>query len=322
MSRRFVGARQTTLAREVQLKGTGVHSGEPVSMVLHPAGIDTGIRFLVSQRGRVVADIPAQVDAIKNLTLCTVIGDDNGATVGTVEHLMAALTGVGIDNCIIEIDNREVPIMDGSSIVFVEAIDRVGLRTLSAPRKYLKVLKPVVFEDGDSLGELSPHNGFHLDVEIRFPNAVIGRQRLKMELTPSDFRTELSEARTFGFMSDVHRLWKSGLALGASLSNSVGICNERGVLNEEGLRFPNEFVRHKMLDAVGDLSLAGFAILGAFKSVCGGHRLNANVVRTLLADPTSYAIVSGVDAGMTAPTHDVVRPSIVADRAPTALAGE
>ncbi|MGF1650301.1 MAG: UDP-3-O-acyl-N-acetylglucosamine deacetylase [Hyphomicrobiaceae bacterium] len=290
MSRRFVGARQTTLAREIQLNGTGVHSGAPVSMVLHPAGVDTGVRFLVTRRGRIIAEVPAHVDAVKNLTLCTVIGDDAGVTVGTVEHLLAALRGLGVDNCLIEIDSKEVPIMDGSSAVFVEAIDAVGLRDLGAPRRFLKVLKPVRFEEGQSWGELLPHHGFRLDVEIEFPCSFIGRQRMKVELSPGVFRHELCEARTFGFMADVEKLWKSGLALGASLSNSIGI-GESGVLNEEGLRFPDEFVRHKTLDAVGDLALAGYPILGAYRSVRGGHRLNANVVRELLRDQSAYAIV-------------------------------
>jgi len=320
MSRRFVGARQTTIVREIELNGTGVHSGAPVSLVLHPAGIDTGLRFLISKRGRIVADIPAHVDAVKNLTLCTVIGDDSGATVGTVEHLLAALRGLGVDNCLIEIDSKEVPIMDGSSAVFVEALDAVGVRQQSAPRRYLRVLKPVAVVEDKCSGELVPHNGFKLDVEINFPTPVVGRQRLKLDMTPGAFRHELSDARTFGFMSDVEKLWKSGLALGASLSNSVGIGDE-GVLNDEGLRYPDEFVRHKMLDAVGDLALAGFPILGAYRSVCGGHRLNATVLKALLADRSAYEIVNGVDATRTLPRDATVAPSLPQPTV-TAIAGE
>jgi UDP-3-O-[3-hydroxymyristoyl] N-acetylglucosamine deacetylase len=282
MSKRFIGARQTTLAREVELSGTGVHSGAPVSINLHPAESDVGFRFLVSRRGRIVADIPADVKSVKNLTLCTVIGDDAGVTVGTVEHLLAALRGLGVDNCYIEIDNREVPIMDGSSAAFVAAIEEVGTRELSEPRKFIKVLKPVRVQDGDCYGELSPSNGFHLDVEIEFPTALIGRQRLALELTPASFRSELSRARTFGFMRDVEKLWKAGLALGASLDNTIALGDDK-IINPEGLRHPQEFVRHKMLDAVGDLALAGAPILGTFKSVRGGHRLNAHVLQALFA---------------------------------------
>ena len=282
MSKRFIGARQTTLARDIELSGTGVHSGAPVSVILHPAESDVGFRFLVSRRGRIVAEIPADVRSVKNLTLCTVIGDETGVTVGTVEHLLAALRGLSVDNCYIEIDNREVPIMDGSSAAFVAAIEDAGIRELSEPRKFIKVLKPIRVQDGDCFGELVPSNGFHLDVEIDFPTALIGRQRLALELTPTSFRSELSRARTFGFMRDVEKLWKAGLALGASLENTVALGDDK-VINVEGLRHPQEFVRHKMLDAVGDLALAGAPILGAYKSVRGGHRLNAHVLQAMFA---------------------------------------
>jgi UDP-3-O-[3-hydroxymyristoyl] N-acetylglucosamine deacetylase len=290
MSKRFIGARQTTLARAVELAGTGVHSGAPVSLVLHPAEADVGLRFLVSKRGRIVSEIPADVRFVKNLTLCTVIGDDTGATVGTVEHLLAALRGMAVDNCYIEIDSQEVPIMDGSAAAFVEALDRAGIRDLPAPRKYLKVLKPIRVEESDCWGELSPHSGFHLDVEIEFDTPLIGRQRRSFEINSGVFRNELATARTFGFMRDVEKLWKAGLALGASLENTVALGEDR-VINPEGLRFADEFVRHKMLDAVGDLSLAGAPILGAYRSVRGGHRLNAHVLGALLADPEAWTIV-------------------------------
>jgi len=238
----------------------------------------------------VVADIPAHVDRVKSLTLCTVIGDDEGNTVSTVEHLLAALRGLSIDNCYVEIDSREVPIMDGSSAEFVDAIDDVGIAELVEPRKFIKVLKPVRVQEGDCFGELQPHSGFHLDVEIDFETPVIGRQQLAFEMTPGVFRHELSRARTFGFMSDVEQLWKKGLALGASLNNTVAIGDDR-VMNAEGLRYPKEFVRHKMLDAVGDLCLAGHPILGAFRSVRGGHRLNSHVVKALLADSSAWTVV-------------------------------
>ncbi|MGD9669585.1 MAG: UDP-3-O-acyl-N-acetylglucosamine deacetylase [Hyphomicrobiaceae bacterium] len=290
MSNRFIGARQTTIAREVELVGTGVHSGAPVSVILHPAEADAGLRFVVTENTRLVADIAADVRNVKNLTLCTVIGDESGVTVSTVEHLLAALRGLGVDNCFIEIDSKEVPIMDGSSAAFVEAIDEVGIRELSAPRKFIKVLKPIRVQDGDCWGELVPHTGFHLDVEIEFDTPVIGRQRLALEMSPGNFRNELSRARTFGFMSDVERLWKAGLALGANLNNTVAIGDGR-ILNRDGLRCPQEFVRHKMLDAVGDLTLAGHPLLGAYRSVRGGHRLNSHVLQALFADDTAWTVV-------------------------------
>jgi UDP-3-O-[3-hydroxymyristoyl] N-acetylglucosamine deacetylase len=310
MSNRFIGARQTTLAREIHLTGTGVHSGAPVSLTLHPAEADTGLRFLVTKRGRVVAEIPAHVANVKNLTLCTVIGDDAGVTISTVEHLLAALRGLAIDNCYVEIDSKEVPIMDGSSCDFVEAIDRVGIRELAEPRKFIKVLKPVRVEEGDCWGQLEPHGGFRLDVEIDFPTPLIGRQRIAFEMSPGVFRHELSRARTFGFMSDVEKLWKMGLALGADLTNTVAI-GEGKIMNREGLRYEHEFVRHKMLDAVGDLSLAGAPLLGAYSSYKGGHRLNSLVLQALFADASNWAWVQAPRTSKSrAPMAVNMRPAI------------
>ena len=290
MAKRFIGARQTTLCREVELRGTGVHSGAPVSVILHPAEADTGLRFLVSRDSDVVAEIPADVRFVKNLTLCTVLGDERGTTVGTVEHLLAALRGLSVDNCYIEVEGKELPIMDGSSAVFVESIDDAGTRELNESRKFIQVLKPIRVEEGDCWGEIVPHSGFHLDVEIDFETPLIGRQRMSVEMSPGVFRHELSRARTFGFMRDVEKLWAAGLALGASLENTVAIGEDR-IVNPEGLRYPHEFVRHKMLDAVGDLALAGAPLLGAFRSVRGGHRLNAQVLKALFADEEAYAVV-------------------------------
>ncbi|MEZ5815994.1 MAG: UDP-3-O-acyl-N-acetylglucosamine deacetylase [Hyphomicrobiaceae bacterium] len=290
MSKRFIGARQTTLAREATIVGAGVHSGAPASVTLHPAPADAGLKFLVMKRGRVAAEIAASYTAVKNLTLCTVIGDERGVTVSTVEHLLSALRGLSVDNCYIEIDSREVPIMDGSAAPFVAAIDEAGLRELSAPRKFIKVLKQVSVVEGDAVGEIAPHSSFHLDVEIDFPSPVIGRQRMCLDLNPGNYRNEVARARTFGFMRDVEKLWKSGLALGASLDNTVAIGDDR-VINPEGLRYPQEFVRHKLLDAVGDLTLAGLPLLGAFRSVRGGHRLNAMVLQRLFADSEAWALV-------------------------------
>jgi UDP-3-O-[3-hydroxymyristoyl] N-acetylglucosamine deacetylase len=291
MSKRFVGSRQTTLGREIQLAGIGVHSGARVSMVLHPAEADTGYRFLVSKRGRIIAEIPAHVDYVKNLTLCTVLGDDSGVTIGTVEHLLAALRGLSIDNCYIEVDAREIPIMDGSAAAFVAAVDGVGIRELQPQRRFIKILKTVRVEENDCWGEIRPHSGFRVDVEIDFESPLIGRQRYALEMNSGAFRNEIARARTFGFMRDVESLWKAGLALGAAVDHTVALAEDR-VMNPEGLRYPQEFVRHKTLDAVGDLALAGAPILGSYRSVRGGHRLNAYVLKKVLADPEAWTMVS------------------------------
>jgi UDP-3-O-[3-hydroxymyristoyl] N-acetylglucosamine deacetylase len=269
-------------------------------MLLHPAEADTGYRFLVSKRGRIIAEIPADVRYVKNLTLCTVLGDESGVTISTVEHLLAALRGLSVDNCYIEIDAREVPIMDGSAGAFVEAIDEVGIRELPQPRKFIKVLKPIRVQEGDCWGELSPHSSFHLDVEIDFPTPLIGRQRMALELSSGAFRNEIARARTFGFMRDVENLWKAGLALGASLNNTIALADDR-IMNAEGLRYPQEFVRHKLLDAVGDLALAGAPMLGTYRSVRGGHRLNAHVLQAMLADKEAWTVVRAPWVRETAP---------------------
>lgn len=288
--KRFIGARQTTLASEIALTGTGVHTGAPVSITLCPAEAGTGIVFLLTADDDGGTEIPARVDAISNVTLCTVLSDGNGSAVATVEHLLATLRGLSVDNVLIEVDNGEVPIMDGSSRPFVDAIDEAGIVELDAPRRFIKVLKPVRVEDGAASGEISPYNGFRLDVEIDFETALIGRQRICLELNPGSFRQELARARTFGFMKDVEGLWAAGLALGASLENTVAIGEDR-IINTEGLRFADEFVRHKALDAVGDLALAGAPLLGAFRSQRGGHRLNSLVLKALMADEDAWTYV-------------------------------
>ena len=209
----------------------------------------------------------------------------------TVEHLLAALVGLGVDNVIIEVDGNEVPIFDGSAAHFVEAINAAGLETQAAPRRYLKVLKPVRVQDGRAMGELLPYDaGFRLEIEIDFDHRLIGRQRFAATLSPETFEEELAKARTFGFMSDVAKLWSAGYALGASLENTICLAEDR-ILNPTGLRYPDEFVRHKALDAIGDLALAGLPILGRYHSVCGGHKLNAQVVSALVADKSAWTVV-------------------------------
>lgn len=288
--KRFVGALQTTLASETTLRGTGVHTGAPVSICLIPAEADTGIRFLLPGSDETGIELPATYDAVSGVTMCTVLSDGNGAAVATVEHLLAALRGLSIDNVLIELDSGEVPIMDGSAEAFVDAIDEAGIRELDAPRRFIKVLKPIRVQDGQAVGELSPYNGFRLDVAIDFDSAPIGQQRIDLELNPGSFRAELSRARTFGFMRDVEGLWAAGLALGASLDNTIALGDDR-VINPEGLRFQDEFVRHKALDAVGDLALAGAPILGVYRSRRGGHRLNSLVLKALFADADAWTVV-------------------------------
>ena len=283
---------QTTLAGRVEINGLGVHSAAPARLILHPSDTDSGIVILrTGLPGGRERLIEAKWSNVTQTSLCTVIGDFTGAFVSTVEHLLAALSGLNIDNVLVEIDGPEVPIMDGSSAQFVDAIDAVGVVTQARRRRFVKVLKTVRVEQGRCHAELRPAaRGFHVDVEIDFEAATIGRQRRAFMLDPEVFRRDISRARTFGFVSDVKKLWQAGFALGSSLENSVALDGE-AILNPEGLRYADEFVRHKALDAIGDLALAGAPIIGAYQAYRPGHTLNAAMLKALFADRTAYEIV-------------------------------
>ncbi len=285
---------QTTLADRVEISGLGVHSAAPARIVIHPADADSGIVFLrTGLPGGRERLIDAAWSNVTLTALCTVIGDKTGASVATIEHLMAAFAGLNVDNALVEIDSPELPIMDGSAAQFVDAIDSVGLITQARRRRYLKILKPVRIENGRAHAELKPAAaGFRLDVAIDFDSKVIGRQRHTCYLDPQAFRRELARARTFGFVADVRTLWQAGFALGSSLENSIALDGET-VLNPEGLRYADEFVRHKALDAVGDLALAGAPIIGAYFAERPGHTLNRAMLAALFADRSAYEMVDG-----------------------------
>lgn len=283
---------QTTIREKIEFNGIGVHSGQPVSMTLLPCEANTGIIFNVTcPKTGVVSDIPATVSAIGATDLCTVLGNPAKVYIATVEHLMAALRALNVDNVIVEVDANEVPVMDGSSRAFVEQINLTGLSVLDTPRCYIRVNKPVRVDMGASWGEFIPFNGTRYEVEIDFDCQLIGRQVFKGDITEQTFAKELSGARTFGFMKDVERLWAAGFALGSSLENSVVIGDDDNIINPQGLRFNDEFVRHKTLDAIGDLALAGAPILGCYRSYRGGHKLNSLVLEALLADKSAFDFV-------------------------------
>ena len=284
-------SRQTTLRLPVSVTGIGVHSGQSATLTLSPADANTGIVFIRTNLEGPDREIAARPEAVIATDFATVLGDRNGPLVSTTEHVLAALRGMGVDNATVEVDGPEAPIMDGSAAAFVAAIDQAGIVELDAPRRYIEVLKPVQVVSGRASGELRPHaHGFRAEIEIDFENPMIGRQAYHLELTPQAFRREICRARTFGCMADVARLWSAGFALGASFENSI-VVDETRVLNPEGLRFADEFVRHKVLDAVGDLALAGLPILGVYRSLRGGHKLNHAVLSALMADRTAWRIV-------------------------------
>ena len=288
--------RQTTLRSQATVTGVGVHSGLPVSLTIGPAPANAGFIFVRTGLDEADREVPAVVESVTATDFQTVLGDREGPLVSTCEHVLAALRGMGVDNAIIEVDGPEIPIMDGSAAAFVAAIDQAGIVTQSSSRRFIQILKPVQVAIGDSFGELRPHaGGFRVEVEIDFATPAIGRQTYSIDLSPESFRREVSRARTFGFMSDTARLWSKGFALGASFENSVVFEGDR-LLNPEGLRYGDECVRHKVLDAVGDLTLAGLPLLGAYRSIRGGHKLNHAVLTALFADRSAWRVVDAEPA--------------------------
>lgn len=298
---------QQTLKTAIDCVGTGLHSGRPVHLTLHPAPAGHGIVFLRSDLGR---RIPARFDAVVDTRLCTVIADpaDRQVSVGTVEHLMAALAGLGVDNVLVSIDAAELPVFDGSAEPFVFLIERAGIVAQDAPRRVIAIEEMVRVQDGAAFAELHPADtdapldyapmgiapGLAMAMSIDFPAPAIGRQSLALTLSPEAFRAELARARTFTMAGDIDALRTTGLALGGSLDNAVVVDGGR-VLNPGGLRMEREFVRHKLLDAVGDLALAGAAIHGRFVSHRGGHALNNRLLRALFARPGAWRdLVSGL----------------------------
>ena len=268
--------------------GVGLHSGHPVRMTLAPAAADSGIIFVRTDLDN--AEVPALWDRVTDTMLCTRITGDEGVDVGTVEHLMAALAGCRIDNLRIELDGPEVPIMDGSSEAFVQLIDQTGVQLLSSERRAIKVLKTIEIEQDGKLARLEPADRFELNFEIDFDHAAIGRQSRGLTFVNGAFKSQISRARTFGFLHEVEHLQKLGLARGGSLENAI-VVDKNGVMNDDGLRFDDEFVRHKILDSVGDLYLAGAPILGRFHGVRAGHALNNSLLRALFADPEVWEYV-------------------------------
>ncbi len=278
-------AEQKTLSAAADLSGYGVHSGARSHVRINPAEADSGIVFAPKGRRK---PLGADWRHVAKTELCTTIADGQGFSVATIEHLMAALSGLGVDNASIEVDGPEVPILDGSAAAFVEAIDDVGLSGCGRARKYLRVLKSVRVERGAAFSMLSPsEGGFALDVAIDFASGPIGRQRRRFTLTPGAFRNQIARARTFGDVADLKKLLALGFARGSSMANTIALDGGQ-ILNPEGLRFPDEFVRHKALDAVGDLALAGAPLQAEFEASRPGHGMNYAVLAALFADPDAY----------------------------------
>lgn len=282
---------QRTLKSSISYVGVGLHSGQRVSMGVRPARANSGIRFVRKDTPVTQGLILARWDNVTDTRQSTVISNEHGVSVRSIEHLMAALRGCEIDNALIEVDGPEVPAMDGSADPFVTLIERAGSTEQMVPRRAIEIRKPVTVCDGDRFALLMPNSTPRVTVEIDFANRVVGFQRYSTELVDGTFKLEVAAARTFGFSEQVHHLRAHGLALGGSLHNVI-VIEEEQVLNQEGLRFPDEFVRHKVLDCIGDLALAGAPIMGHFFAHKPGHKLNNALVRQLFAQEDAWSYIA------------------------------
>ncbi|MCC7096381.1 MAG: UDP-3-O-acyl-N-acetylglucosamine deacetylase [Thermomonas sp.] len=302
--------RQRTLKNVIRATGVGLHGGEKVFLTLRPAAVDTGVVFRRIDLDPPV-DLPASALLVSETTLCTGLGRD-GVKVQTVEHLMSALAGLGIDNVVVDLTAPEVPIMDGSAGPFVFLLQSGGIVEQNAPKRFIRIRKPVDVRQGDKLARFEPYEGFRLGFTVKFDHPAIpdALSRVELAFSTENYIREISRARTFGFMRDLESMREHNLGLGGSMDNAI-VLDEFRVLNEDGLRYADEFVRHKVLDAIGDLYLAGHAILGAYEGYKSGHALNNALVRALLADAEAWELVSADEAApsLPMPLYGAIQPA-------------
>ena len=285
--------KQTTIGRPVELVGIGLHKGVPVRLRLEPLEADRGIEFF---RSDVNVSIPLKPENVVDTKMATVIGKE-GYFISTIEHMLSAVYAYGIDNLKVIVDADEIPVMDGSSASFCMLLDEAGMVELDAPKKIMRIKKEVIVKEGDKYVKLSPSNDLNYDFTIKFNHPVIEQQSFTLNFTKAEYKDKISKARTFGFLHEVQYLRSKGLALGGSLENAI-VLDDKKVLNTEGLRFADEFVRHKILDAIGDMSLLGVNFIGNYEAFAGSHDLNHKLTLALLKDTANYEIVelSGVEA--------------------------
>lgn len=302
---------QYTLKKSVSCCGIGLHSGRTVNLTIKPAPVDNGIRFFRSDLlpGR---HVKAHMDKVVATQLATTIGEDD-YTIATTEHLMAALRGYGIDNVDIELDASEVPIMDGSADPFFRLIKKTGKRRQAGLRKVLRITQPISYQEGEKRLTISPFNGFKITGEIDFDDTFIKSQKFSITLYADRFGRELARARTFGYVEQVEELWANGLALGGTLENVIAIhWNRKSILNEDGLRFDNEFIRHKVLDLVGDIALLGCPVLGHIEAYKAGHAQHLGLMRAIADHPQCWELIEMKQNGAHAVLDQVVNTTRVA----------
>ena len=291
LSKLAVSSCQHTLKSSICCCGVGLHTGDKITMELHPAAANSGIMFRRTDVAKTQRDVPARYDHVGSTNMCTMLINADGVSVSTVEHLMAALSGCEIDNVLVVLNGPEVPIMDGSAEPFVFLIECAGTIELDEPRQAIQVLHPVIVRDGNSVARLEPADCFSIEFGIDFDSAAIGRQSFNMDVSPNAFKTDISRARTFGFLHEVEALRNAGLGQGGSLDNVIVIDGDE-VINSDGLRFDNEFVRHKVLDCIGDMYLAGGPLIGKFSGVRAGHGLHHRLLETLFAEDTAWTTIA------------------------------
>ena len=281
---------EKTICSSVKFSGIGLHSGKKVTMTLTPAPVSTGYVFRISNNKHTFK-INASFNNVKSTQLCTTLSDSNGNTISTVEHILSALYGLDIDNVFIDLDNNEVPVNDGSSKKFVEEIEKVGTSQQDSFKQYVKILKPVEVREGEKIARVLPFNYTMVSTEINYMNKVIGKQSISVILNKDIYKTQICEARTFGLLKDVEALRKAKLALGGGLHNAI-VVDDNDVINPEGLRFSDEFVRHKLLDFIGDIALSGKKIIGSFFTSQSGHKLNIKLLKKIFESEDNYKVIS------------------------------
>jgi len=279
--------RQRTIAQSVEVVGIGLHKGEPIRLRLEPLNTDSGIIFY---REDLAVSIPLSPKSVVNTQMATVIGNDK-ASISTIEHFLSAIYAYGIDNLRVILDGGEMPVMDGSAISFCLLLDEAGIKQQEQSKHIICIKREVEVRDGEKFAKLSPSQSATFDFEIDFEHPVIGQQKEYFEFSTTGFINEIARARTFGFAKDIQYLQSQNLALGATLQNAIGL-DENKILNPEGLRFENEFVRHKILDAMGDMMVSGYNILGSYTAFAGSHRLNYMLTSALLADSRNYEMAA------------------------------
>ena len=285
----LTNSNQKSIKKSIELSGVGLHSGVDVELILEQAPEDNGIKFIrTDKKGNNIID--ALWSNVSATNLCTTISNNNNLSVSTIEHLMSALSGLHIDNINIYINGPEVPIMDGSSKPFVELIEQNGIEVQNKKRKILKVKREIYVSNSKGSVKLVPNSQFSIDFEIEFPSPIVSKQSCQLQLMNGNYKTDVSSARTFGFEKDVEYLRSNGFALGGSLENAVVVGNNK-ILNKEGLRFKDEFVRHKILDSIGDLYLTGYQVQGYLRGKKSGHFLNNQLLRKLLSDQSNFEII-------------------------------